>query len=1062
MAKIEFPKRLKELLEDSHLQAPIRSLADRAGEILADNKLPFFPDYTDHGTDHIQAVLKSEVELVPKEVWDHSKQASDPRLLSDVDAAVIIGATLLHDIAMHLRPDGFLELVGRESRFHPLPWFKENHEGHSADRPWHELWEDFQREARRFSDRQLAEVIGEDSAQVWKFEGLPGDKGQWQENHRLIVGEFIRRHHARLAHEIAIYGFPGLSDRPDSSGEGYFPAMGTEAEHPLNELADLIGLTARSHGTSLRVCQAYLEFSYPQTPRPMGTAVLYPMALLRVADYLQIDRQRAPAVLLQLRNPQSPISVQEWQKHRAVRHIGPANDPRGKMVTVTSKLSLSLYLQLKDLLEGLQAQIDHSTAVLGEAYGSRTDLGLHQLNLATRRVHSNLQSPAFRDGLPYVPNRTRFTADPNLLTLLVEPLYGKEPSVGVRELMQNAVDAVSELEAWCEAHNVPIQSLDLPEQDGDVLIEYIKRENGSWFLRVRDRGIGMRSDTIQKYFLRAGASFRSSAEWAKDFLDEKDQPRVARAGRFGIGVFAVFLLGPSFKLCTRHAGADKSMGYTLEASVTSQLIELRRVAGLPVGTTIEVEMSSESVRGLELESEIYSGSDGPAGKVNWFCWDWPKVAQHVIRGPKPELLVQKYTCPVRKSNLPPDWTVIHPKGFDAVFWTSRNRPRLSCNGLRIADPQSSLRHRGISDSRFAWPKYAQLRCPSIAVLDSAANLPLTTQRYGLSQETVPFVDELVRDVSLSFIAHALVCGPKSLEEALSTRREHPLKLEQFSVYGYGYGPEDEIEAPFANGRLRWCATSAAMVPADPWLYTLLSSDSCLVYGALRELASHFDAPVRADLLQRAGTAGFAILPWHGYLAINSAAGNTGAENVGAWSRRIFGMMVRDGVPCLGSAAAAHVLVSARPLFRFEPEMRPRHPRFVHVEDAENPDYRIWSKMAGRTPANDWFKAQTGELIGAGPLEPLLEAWEAGCRQHADVEEEAGVLFVAEVRTKPTNSPESTIAKIWNECLGAKTIPFDPAAREALIAEGSKHAELKRHIDAWKEMERTGSKWVTGG
>lgn len=214
----------------------------------------------------------------------------------------------------------------------------------------------------------------------------------------------------------------------------------------------------------------------------MGTAVLYPMALLRVADYLQIDRQRAPAVLLQLRKPQSPISVQEWEKHRAVHQIGPANDPRGKMVTVSTELSLSLYLQLRDLLSGLQAEMDHSTAVLDEAYGALTELGLHNLNLAIRRVYSNLQSPAFRDSLPYVPNRTGFTADPNLLTLLVEPLYGKQPSVGVRELMQNAVDAVCELEAWCKVHAVSRESLELPEQDGDVLIEFIKRGNGTWFL----------------------------------------------------------------------------------------------------------------------------------------------------------------------------------------------------------------------------------------------------------------------------------------------------------------------------------------------------------------------------------------------------------------------------------------------------------------------------------------------------------------------------------------------------------------------------------------------------
>jgi hypothetical protein len=62
MAKIEFPKQLKSLLEESNLSGPIRLLADRVGEILADNKLPFFPDYTDH----VNCVLKSEVELVPR------------------------------------------------------------------------------------------------------------------------------------------------------------------------------------------------------------------------------------------------------------------------------------------------------------------------------------------------------------------------------------------------------------------------------------------------------------------------------------------------------------------------------------------------------------------------------------------------------------------------------------------------------------------------------------------------------------------------------------------------------------------------------------------------------------------------------------------------------------------------------------------------------------------------------------------------------------------------------------------------------------------------------------
>lgn len=318
---MEFGKSLKQLLDGSDLEVPVRALADRVGLILADNKLPFFPDYTDHGIDHINSLLKTELELVPKGVWEQSTRESDPRLLCAEDAAVIIGSALLHDIGMHLRPAGFLELISKDSRFRPLPWFKQSHEGHAADRAWHELWEDFRREARQFNDRDLTNIIGKESAQAWKFHDLPDNTGQWERNHHLIVGEFIRRHHARLAHEVAIYGFPGL---PVAAGEKGFPAMGTEDGHALWQLADLIGLAARSHGTSLRVCKAYLDGSplCAGTPRPMGSAVLYAMALLAVADDLQIDRQRTggPAPTSQPAEPDLSAGMEQTRcgcEHRA-------------------------------------------------------------------------------------------------------------------------------------------------------------------------------------------------------------------------------------------------------------------------------------------------------------------------------------------------------------------------------------------------------------------------------------------------------------------------------------------------------------------------------------------------------------------------------------------------------------------------------------------------------------------------------------------------------------------------------------------------------------------------
>ena len=1034
MAKIEFPRLLKQLLEESCLQAPVRALADQIGNILSDNKLPFFPDYTDHGIDHVNRVLQFEVELVPKTVWEKSQNNSDPRLLCDADAAVIICATLLHDIAMHLRENGFRELVSSDSRFKPLPWFNDAHEGHADDLPWHELWEEYVREAKRFSERDLAKIIGEKEARAWKFDQLPDEIGQWGGNHYLIIGEFIRRHHARLAHEIAIYGFPGL---PVGSGEHQFPAMGKEKGHLLGRLADLIGLTARSHGMNLRTCKSFLDSKYPGTPRPMGTAVLYPMALLRVADYFQIDRQRAPAVLLQLRNPQSPVSVQEWKKHLAVQDIGPATDPRGKMVTVRADICLSLYLQLQQLLKDMQAEMDHSTAVLDEAYGTRNDLGLDQLNLSIRRVYSNMDSPAFRDNLPYVPERAGFCADPILLPLLVEPLYGKNPSVGVRELMQNAVDAVCELDAWSKTHGVSLESLDLPEQDGDVLIDFIEREDRTWFLRVRDRGIGMTSDTIKNYFLRAGASFRNSEEWMKEFIGDDGKPRVARAGRFGIGVFAVFLLGPSFRLWTRHAGADNSEGYMIGASADSQLIEIQRVDNLPVGTTVEVEMIDEPLNAFGTKDDVddlFFGGD-IFRLTDWFCWNWPVVLRRVVRGPDIEILKQKYVLPVRRVELPPEWSEIKPSGFDSVYWMFGDSPRLSCNGLIIIHP-SPYRYYDIG---FQWPEDMQLKNPpSITVLDSAANLPLTIQRYELSQRTVPFIEELIRDVTLSFIAYCLVCAPASCTEALSSRLKYPL-YQHNSICTY-----DEYDNPMdgpgwlsSQSLLTWCMTSSEIVPSESWLYSLLNVESCVVNGVLSFSDNLF--PVLQTIGKHMARSNCAMMSLSGQINLWKAKeeNTQRSDQKELFTQTMFYDLAHNGVVALGhNVQATRVLISAEnELFQFD---------FILQE-------------IRCTGSRTWFEVKKGILDSSYPLDELLGEMETITSDLTN-----SVLYVAEIKTaRVERQPESLIAKLWKECLGARAIPFDPVAREAMIADGCEHPELKRHIEAWQEMKRTGSKWVTG-
>ena len=65
VSKINIPERFRFLLEGSEYEAPVLAVAESVGTILYDNDLHSFSYYTDHGTNHVSEVLKSEVELIP-------------------------------------------------------------------------------------------------------------------------------------------------------------------------------------------------------------------------------------------------------------------------------------------------------------------------------------------------------------------------------------------------------------------------------------------------------------------------------------------------------------------------------------------------------------------------------------------------------------------------------------------------------------------------------------------------------------------------------------------------------------------------------------------------------------------------------------------------------------------------------------------------------------------------------------------------------------------------------------------------------------------------------------
>jgi molecular chaperone HtpG len=123
---------------------------------------------------------------------------------------------------------------------------------------------------------------------------------------------------------------------------------------------------------------------------------------------------------------------------------------------------------------------------------------LSELQLNIRRIRSNVDDhKTFQSRVPYIPESLRFTvSEPELLKLLMGPLYGENPLYGLRELTQNSVDSVIELD-HLKATGTHVEGSQL-KLDSGVQVELT--EGPEWSLTIKDQGTGMSLDIIKELF----------------------------------------------------------------------------------------------------------------------------------------------------------------------------------------------------------------------------------------------------------------------------------------------------------------------------------------------------------------------------------------------------------------------------------------------------------------------------------------------------------------------------------------------------------------------------------
>jgi len=694
---------------------------------------PLFSEVAEGTTErlmHVAAVLLSE----------RSRGLLLPR-----DVAFLFVAAVLRDLALRASPEDVAALAsGRVAS------------AESSD--WPALWSRYRQEASRLSGQASRKLFGH---------SLPvappelGTDGAWlrplSERQRLLVGEFMRRHLGRFANLIALRGTPSGVDVLDGLGE---------AERHL------CGLIASSSDMSFRVAIDRIRstgYGAKGVREPLSCRVPLVMGLLRVAGYLDVDRDCAPRALRDVTGRlRCPVSKPQWRSALDVREVRWESDDAEAILIEATPANVTWYLNLKALLDDLQAELDGCWAVLGETYGRAAPLS--ELGLSVRRVRSNMDDEAsVRDLVDFEPDLFRFdTAGPALLKTLIGPLYGDRPEFAVRELVANSVDAVRELRAYLRRRGESTEGVmfDRALTDCDVYAEYVETDDGDRFI-VTDRGIGMTTEVIKEFFLKAGASFRESDAWRLEFGSDNQALEVVRTGRFGVGAFAAFLFGNRLKVRTRHVADDE--GYEFSGSIDDEHLEVRRIPGCPVGTRVEIEVSDPKVVRDQLDGQSSSLGLRTAEKWDWYGFE----SVRVIRAFLGDVLPQSSRLPFEHEGESARHRAIETDRFPRIMWWFRSGSMpergsdsscpLFCNGFKVFDP---ARERWTLTSDFLRPKGidSRLRTPNIAILDPRGHLPLDVKRTSLRTSYLREMWEVCEDVALSVIGYFIAATPEGPDD----------------------------------------------------------------------------------------------------------------------------------------------------------------------------------------------------------------------------------------------------------------------------------------------------------
>lgn len=306
------------------------------------------------------------------------------------------------------------------------------------------------------------------------------------------------------------------------------------------------------------LCLLDLDKSYLCGPNTVACLPLVGV-ILRLSDILDFDAKRTPPILFSHMYVRHPVSIKEWNKHRAVEawEISP------EIIQFSAKCT---HPAIEASIHDFCDLIDHELSLCNNIISSLNEFNKNK----SRQISLKIPFKVNRDKIEtkkdiynkplYIYRETQFNLSKSQIIdlLMGTKLYGN-PEVALRELLQNSIDACKLRQAqekkWGNLY------------DPEISVRYYS-ENNEEYLEVTDNGTGMDQYIIDNYYSKIGSSFYKST----DFLNLKAESNAdfTPTSRFGIGILSCFMVADTLSVDTRRVYAPHKSSDALNITVEGQ------------------------------------------------------------------------------------------------------------------------------------------------------------------------------------------------------------------------------------------------------------------------------------------------------------------------------------------------------------------------------------------------------------------------------------------------------------------------------------------------------------